>query len=97
MSDADDAHFDKEGKYLYFTASTDTALGTAGSICRAFSARSLGACTLPCSRRINLHRWPQKVIMKSQRRRMQRNRKMLPSPRMTSLFALPMEGIFGPK
>jgi tricorn protease len=26
MSDAADAHFDKEGKYLYFTASTDTAL-----------------------------------------------------------------------
>jgi tricorn protease len=26
MSDAANAHFDKEGKYLYFTASTDTAL-----------------------------------------------------------------------
>ncbi len=26
MSDAADAHFDQEGKYLYFTASTDTAL-----------------------------------------------------------------------
>jgi tricorn protease len=28
MSDAANAHFDKEGKYLYFTASTDTALST---------------------------------------------------------------------
>jgi tricorn protease len=28
MSDATNAQFDKEGKYLYFTASTDTALGT---------------------------------------------------------------------
>jgi tricorn protease len=28
MSDAADAQFDKDGKYLYFTASTDTALST---------------------------------------------------------------------
>ena len=38
MSDALYPVFDKNGKYLYFTASTDIALATAASICRATSA-----------------------------------------------------------